>query len=117
MQTYLNHVAINVADFDWYKKFFGEVLGMTSYKARGEAPHRQLWFVEGIQINEALTDEAPVAAFSHFGFLTEDVPALIETVVEAGCSRIEGKDHWFRLPDGVEVEVKKIGTVPEVFHH
>ena len=108
MKTQLNHTALNVKDFDWYKKFFEEVFGMEAYRTRGEAPRRQLWFTQGIQLNEVPEEGNLGSVYDHLGFVVEDVPALKAAAIEWGCTCLEGKDHWFVLPDGGKVELKSM---------
>lgn len=106
MKTQLNHTALNVKDFDWYLKFFQDVFCMEIQRTRGEAPNRQVWMKQGIQLNEVSEDSIPGKLYDHLGFVVEDVKALKELAVLHGCSPLEGKDHWFVLPNGVKVELK-----------
>jgi extradiol dioxygenase family protein len=106
MKTQLNHIALNVQDFDWYQNFFQEVFDMKIQRERGETPARQLWFVQGIQLNECPSDEETGGIYDHLGFVVEDVPMLKELAIRHGCKHLEGKDHWFVLPNGVKVELK-----------
>ena len=52
MAAQLDHVAVETADFLGTVRFFTEVFDMEVARTRGEAPHRQLWFHQGIQVNE-----------------------------------------------------------------
>lgn len=106
MKTQLNHTALNVKDFDWYLTFFQEVFDMDIQRRVGEAPKRQLWFAQGIQLNEVPRDGEMGTVYDHLGFVVEDVPALKKLAVDHGCAHLEGKDHWFILPNGVRVELK-----------
>lgn len=106
MKACINHTAINVIDFDWYRDFFEHVCAMHSYREDGAAPARKIWFTEGIQLNE-VSSELPVrAALDHIGFHSDDVFALVAEAIENGCSPVPGKPHWFALPNGVQIEVK-----------
>ena len=51
----LHHVAIAVNDFDKYVDLFVR-LGLNIQRITGEAPNRQLWFEEGIQLKESCND-------------------------------------------------------------
>ena len=114
MYAYVNHAAICVTDFDWYKNFFQTVCEMEIYREDGEAPKRRCWFKEGIQIDEKTVQLETNGAISHIGLLTADVPALVAKAIEAGCSPIEGMAaHWMALPNGIKLEVKQLGKLPE----
>lgn len=107
MNIHLNHTALNVKDFDWYADFFRTVCGMSSYREDGDRPNRKIWFTEGIQLNEADTDREPAGIFDHIGFHADDVAIFVSAAKAAGCKDIPGKAHWFMLPNGIKVEVKK----------
>ena len=114
MQAYLNHTAFDVKDYDWYKNFFTNICGMNCYREIGESPKRQMWFVEGIQLNESEEDmDCAGNAFNHIGLLTEDVDAFVAEAIRNGCSPLPGKSYWFVMPNKLKVEVKQIGKVPE----
>lgn len=104
----IHHVALAVQEYEWYVRFCKEVLGMTETRQQGAAPHRQIWFAEGMQLNEV--DQAPgpaVAAIDHISFKVEDIPAMKEKALAHGCHKVAGKgEHWFALPNGVLIEMK-----------
>ena len=106
MKTQLNHTALNVKEFDWYFDFFQRVFDMEVQRERGDRPGRQVWFKQGVQLNEVAADEVPGKLYDHLGFVVEDVPALKALAVKNGCTHLEGKDHWFILPNGVRIELK-----------
>lgn len=106
MGIVLNHVALNVKDFDWYVNFFRTVCGMNSYREDDVAPNRKIWFTEGIQLNETTEDLPVKGIYDHFGFHADDVAAFVSAAKAAGCGDVPGKGHWFTLPNGVKVEVK-----------
>lgn len=99
----IHHVAITVNEYEKYVALF-ESLGMTIQKTRGEAPHRQLWFNEGIQLNE-VAEEERAGKIDHIALGTETVSDLLETAMSVGCSKIPEKERWFTLPDGIKVEL------------
>lgn len=103
----IHHVAINVAEFDWYQKFFEEVLQMTVKRVKGEAPKRQLWFWEGIQLKEVPENGANGETVDHVALGTANVEEIVQNACARGCSRYEKGDHWFILPNGVKVELMK----------
>lgn len=110
MKVCLNHVAINVTDYEWYKNFFLIICEMNPYRedAAKENMGRKIWFIEGIQINEVEEEMLPQAALDHIGLHSPDVVAFVAQAIEAGClpHPSHKKKHWFLLPNGVHVEVK-----------
>lgn len=107
MTAVIHHVALNVKDYDWYCRFFEEVFEMTVERERGEAPHRQIWFLEGIQLNEAKEAEEMGNMYSHIGIACDDWDTVIERAIARGCRQYETKKHWFDMPDGFAIELKK----------
>ena len=97
----LHHAAIATKDFDKYVELF-ENLGMSVQKTRGEKPQRQLWFNEGIQINEITEGDDAV---DHIALGVDSFDETLGTALENGCSPIEHKDHWFKLPNGIKMEM------------
>ena len=106
MKVRLHHVCIGVADYDWYLHFFAEVMGMTVERKKGEAPKRQLWFNEGIQLKELEATETQGSAVDHISIGAEDIPAMVEAAIAHGCSPLPNGEHWFALPDGTKIELK-----------
>lgn len=106
MKVLLNHIALNVKEFDWYEKFFREVCQMNSYRQESVSPDRKIWFTEGIQLNETTEDLPVKGIYDHIGMHADDVAAFVKAAKEAGCGDVPGKDNWFTLPNGVKVEVK-----------
>lgn len=107
MKARIHHAALNVVDFDWYRGFFETVFCMQANRFQGEAPHRQLWFPEGIQLNEVTEEGTLGDVCDHISLGVDDVPT--EAAAEAiahGCAPLPGKAHWFLLPNGVRVELK-----------
>ena len=102
----LHHVAITVNEFDKYVELF-ETLGMKIQKTRGTAPNRQLWFEEGIQLNE-VPDEERSGRIDHIALGTEDTSALMQTAIDIGCSRVPGKERWFTFPNNIRVELMPV---------
>lgn len=111
MKASIHHAAILTGDYSWYVNFFKDVFHMTVARTRGEAPCRQLWFAEGIQINE-LAEEKEIfpenCALDHISLGVDIDP--VEAAAEAiryGCRKAEGVGpHWFVLPNGVMMEMK-----------
>lgn len=103
----LHHIALDVTDFDWYCRFFQEVFEMTVERERGEAPHRQIWFQEGIQLNETADTGVHGNMYSHIGICAEDWDTILQRAISFGCRQYPDKKHWFDMPDGYAIELKK----------
>ena len=118
MKAMLDHVALNVRDFEWYLNFFEEVFGMKEVKRQGDMPYRKFWLDGGIQLCECQVDTGSAGPMDHICFVSDDVDAVIEaakargciTVPEAakarGCITVPYKPTWFILPNGVVIEMK-----------
>ena len=102
----IHHVALNIADMDWYVSFFQDVFGMTVQRTAGEKPNRRLWFHKGIQLNECKSELVCGNAIDHFSLGVTDIPAAVEAAVDAGCAALPDGPHWIALPDGVRLELK-----------
>ena len=107
MIAMIHHVALNVKDYDWYVRFFEEVFEMTVERQKGEAPKRQVWFNEGIQLNEVEDMGEMGSMYSHIGIASDDWDTVIERAVARGCTQYADKKHWFDMPDGFAIERKK----------
>ena len=97
MRSHIHHVALNVEDLDWYINFFQQVFGMTVQRTRGEAPGRQIWFSEGIQLNEAFAPGEAGNLYDHLSIAVDNIPETVQAACETGCTP---------LPNGVKVELK-----------
>ena len=104
--TSLHHVALCVTEFDQYVDLFLK-LGMQIRKTAGEAPKRQLWFCEGIQLNETAHME-PGNSMDHFALGTDDRSETKKIALENGCTPLSKGDNWIALPNGVRVELMEI---------
>jgi len=108
MTAIVNHVALGVADYDWYVTFFQEVFGMEKERSRGEKPQRQIWFKQGIQLNEvATTYQGKNNLYDHIGFKVDDLEAFRQKALAKGCTELPNKKNWFVLPNQVLVEMKQ----------
>ena len=113
MKAGIHHAALLTENYQWYTDFFQEVFHMTIARTAGEAPNRQLWFKEGIQINE-LAQGSEVfpenCACDHISLGVDmDPVAAANLAIQYGCRKAEGKgDHWFVLPNGVMMELKPL---------
>ena len=115
MKTKIHHAAVNVCELDWYAGFFQDVFGMTVERTAGEAPSRQIWFREGIQLIEKAEGgkAGGQTVLAHEGCdhislgVDEDPVCMAKRAVDRGGKPVEGKgEHWFSLPNGVQIELK-----------
>ncbi|MGN0333225.1 MAG: VOC family protein [Lachnospiraceae bacterium] len=108
MKAQVNHIALNVKDFDWYVSFFETVCDMTIKRQKGDSPNRQLWFNEGIQLNEKDNNIQNGERYDHIGLFTEHVSEVVEAAVKLGCRQPPGKPHWIEMPEGILLEFKGV---------
>lgn len=106
MKARIHHVALNVADLDWYLRFFQEVFGMQIERTRGEAPGRCVWLAEGIQLNEKPDAADNGNICDHISIGTDAIPETVARAIELGCAPLPNGAHWFALPNGAKVELK-----------
>lgn len=101
----LHHVSITVQDLDWYQNFFETIFQMKIRKTAGEAPKRQIWFHEGIQLNENPDAESGATQIDHISLAVEDIPATVAAALKQSCTPNPKGAHWFTLPNGVNIEL------------
>lgn len=105
-RSYVEHVAIHVKDIQWHIRFFSEALGMPVYRIQGldDAPH-QAWTIGGMQLVAEDADAGFSQCIGHVGIMTEDVEQAIYAVSAWGGKEMPQGRHWFRLPEGLVVEL------------
>ena len=101
----LHHMAINSANFEQTVRFFQEVFQMEVSRTRGDAPSRQLWFQQGIQINEVSEIAPAEGVWDHVGIEVSDKVDILNKISSYGCTVLPNKPHWFRTPDGFVIEL------------
>ena len=100
-----HHVAISTTEFEKYKKLF-EQLKMKIERENGQKPERQLWFYEGIQLNEV--NEIKVGDnVNHIAISTSNIDETMKIALENGCKKDSFRDNWFVLPNGTKIELMK----------
>ena len=99
----LHHVAIAVNDFDKYVDLFLR-LGLNIQRITGEAPNRQLWFDEGIQLKESYND-IRTDGIDHIAIGTDNRADILRAAMDSNCCSIAEKDNWFGLPYGISIEL------------
>ena len=102
----LHHTAVNAVNFEETVKFFQELFDMEVLKTNGEAPHRKLWFRQGIQVNE-VTEVVPDGnVYDHIGIRVDDRERTLAKARAMGCKAMDGKPaHWFLTPEGIVIEL------------
>lgn len=106
----LHHIAISVLDFEQYKVLF-EKLGMTIKRITGETPSRQLWFYEGIQLNE-VSFSSRGSEIDHIALHSNDIEKTVQIALKNGCKTHPKGSNWFILPNGVNIELMEIQREP-----
>ena len=102
----LHHMAVNAANFEATVKFFQELFDMEVLKTNGEAPHRKLWFKQGIQVNEVTEAGAAGNVYDHIGIRVDDREGTLAKAHAMGCRAMDGKpEHWFLTPEGIVIEL------------
>ena len=108
-KSYVEHVAIRVADIQWHIDFFRDVLGMTLRDIDGppDAP-LQVWSIGGLQLISTPGFAAPPSNdagwLAHLGIMVDDVEAALVAAQKWGVSALPQGRNWLRLPDGLAVE-------------
>ena len=106
MRTEIDHVAIRTAEYDKARAFFEDVFSMKCYRETGRKPERKLWFLEGVQLCEVGALPADENGYDHFSLGVEDVEAVMKYVEKNHPECEIMNDHWFRLPNRTELELK-----------
>ena len=115
MGAILEHMALRVKDLDWHIRFFEEVFGMPVRAQMGSAPHRKVWLLAGIQLNEDLDFEGPEGRSDHLGIMPEDYEGTIAKAYQWNVTELEAGRNWIRLPEGMCIEI--VQGKPEEIHH
>lgn len=115
MGAILEHMALRVKDLDWHIRFFEEVFDMPVRSQMRSAPHRKVWLLAGLQLNEDLDFEGPEGRSDHLGIMPEDYEAAIAKAYQWGVTEMEAGKNWVRLPDGMCIEI--VQGKPEEIHH
>ena len=104
-RTYVEHVAIWVADIQWHIRFFREVCGMEMREVQGslEAP-AQYWTLGGLQFIAKPDFAGPEGRLGHLGVMCEDLDATLAAAQTWGVKEMPQGRNWLRLPDGLAVE-------------
>ena len=110
VRSYVEHVAIRVADIHWHIRFFREVLGMTEREIDGPSDNpRQYWTVGGVQLMatpgfmSAPSNDAGWLA--HLGVMVDDLEVALAAAQSWGVKALPQGRNWLQLPDGLAVEL------------
>ena len=104
----IHHVGVNSANFEQTVRFFQEVFQMEVARTRGDAPNRQLWFRQGIQVNESAEPITAPGVCDHIGIGVTNKEEVLAMVPSYGCKIFPNKSHWFTTPEGYVIELKEI---------
>lgn len=105
-KAYLEHVAFFVKDIHWHIGFFSEVCGMTMREVQGslEQP-AQYWTLGGLQFIHQPDFAGPEGRMAHLGIMCEDLEASLAAAQLFGVTPLPQGFNWFRLPDGLAIEL------------
>jgi catechol 2,3-dioxygenase-like lactoylglutathione lyase family enzyme len=102
---YLQHTAVYVKDIQWHTRFFG-ALGMPVRRVAGDPEDpQQVWTVGGMQLVSDKTFEGPEGRMAHLGIYADDLEAALEEAYKWGVQEMAQGHNWFRLPDGLAIEM------------
>lgn len=109
-KSYVEHVAVRVADIQWHIRFFHDVLGMTVREIDGpvDAP-RQYWTVGGMQLMSTPGFTAPptndAGWLAHLGIMVDDLEEALTEAKKWNVAELAQDRNWLQLPDGLAVEL------------
>lgn len=105
--AYLDHAAVTVADIEWTRTFFIEILGMKEKRRReNNGVLEQVWLDGGIQLVSSPNDPA-AGRGHHLGIMIDEYPVTLQKILSYdGVHSIPGKpEKWVQLPDGLVLEL------------
>ena len=105
MSAYLDHVAVNTAQYEETLHFYESVFGMTISRTAGDKPHRKVWLQQGIQINEVCTTVQEDCLYDHIALRVENLSETLKNAQLFGCKQIEGKPNWIITPENLVIEL------------
>ena len=105
MSVYLDHIAVNTAQFEKTLLFYESVFGMTISRTAGDKPHRKSWLQQGIQINEVCTTVQEGCLYDHIALRVDDLSDTLKNAQLFGCKQIEAKPNWIITPDAIIIEL------------
>lgn len=93
----IDHIAIDVTDFDTALAFFQDVFGMTVTRFQGsESAPTSLWLDGGIQLCRVETQAVDTGRVGHIAFSTKDLDGVLARAARYGAAEVPGKPrHWF----------------------
>lgn len=106
MAAKIHHIAINVSEFEKYVRFFEDVFDMTPEKYSDAQNHRKIWFEQGIQINENADAAITGSQYDHIGLYVDNQEKVMEKAIAFGCIPLPEGSNWFKLPNGIRIEMK-----------
>lgn len=104
MAAFIDHIAFEVEDLDWYIRFFSEVYQMEVYRTSDSNGQRKVWLVGGVQLCEKKAPCNENGRTDHLCLVVDDLETAREMALARGCSPLP-KHHWVKLPDGLQIEM------------
>ncbi len=102
---YLHHTAIYVKDIQWHIRFFAAI-GMPVRRIAGEPNDpEQAWTEGGIQLVSKKDLEGPEGRLAHLGLYADDLDSALAEAYRWGVQEMPQGHNWFRLPDGLVIEL------------
>ncbi|MEY2952524.1 MAG: hypothetical protein RLZZ401_611 [Pseudomonadota bacterium] len=114
-KSYVEHVAVRVADIQWHINFFYEVLGMDVREIDGptDAPN-QYWTLGGMQLMSTPGFAAPPSNdagwLAHLGIMVDDLEKALMDAQSWGVRALPQGRNWLQLPDGLAVELMQAAS-------
>ena len=103
----IDHIAIDVVDFDTALSFFQDVFGMTVTRFQGpeEAP-TSLWLDGGVQLCRVEEEKPDCGRVGHLAFQCQELEPVLQRAARYGAVPVPGKGgHWFSAL-GIRFEMK-----------
>lgn len=108
--SFVEHVAVRVADIAWHIRFFRDVLGQELREIDGPAGSpRQYWTRGGMQLvacpgfTAAPSNDA--GRLAHLGVMVDDLEAALAAAHGWGAVELPQGRNWLQLPDGLALEL------------
>lgn len=109
-KSYVEHVAVRVANIQWHIDFFLDALGMDVREIDGptEAP-RQYWTIGGMQLiatpGFTALPSNDAGWLAHLGIMVEDLEEALAAARRWDVKPLPQGRNWLQLPDGLAIEL------------
>lgn len=106
MYASVAHVALRVANINWYTQFFENVFNMRVVDVDGElAEPQQVWLDAGLQLISDTESSYSGRYLDHIAIEALNREDVIAQMLEYGITQLPRGREWFRLPDGLCLEI------------